>query len=202
MSADTHVVDFLRQQVRQLTEERDTLAEEVDALQRYLRALEALNEAVLKFAPRQDVLRVLGATLDCALRLLDAEDGSVMLLDDENDELVFVVVRGAAEETLLGFRFPSDEGVAGWVAEKGKPLIVNDAYADLRFLFSVDDFVGFKTQRLIAVPLMVPGKVLGVVEALNKRSGAIFTQEDADMVAVLATLAATGLAAAAPGLAD
>lgn len=163
----------------------------------YLRALQALNYAAAHFDPEQEMLALVETALEHTLRLLDVKDGSVLLVAEPSEELFFALVHGDAKETLTGYRFDRHRGIAGWVADNARALIVNDAYADLRFLFSVDEYSGFKTQRLIAVPMIAQGKVFGVVEALNKHSGAAFTDDDVNMLWVFAAAAADVLSYAA-----
>lgn len=124
---------------------------------------------------------------------MDAADGSLLLLDEETDELVFVLVHGTVRETLPGYRFDRRQGIAGWVAEHGRPAIVNDVRADPRFSSEIDVRFGFVTRSLLAVPLAARGRVLGVVEVLNKRMGEDFTEDDASLLAILATLCASAL---------
>jgi len=192
-TGDTQLVRFLQHECSRLKDENQLLTDEVRALRRYLWALQSLQETVHHFAPEQDILALLDDTLYCALELLDASDGSLMLIDDETDELVFVLVHGAVREMLPGIRFDRRQGIAGWVAEHAKSVVVNNVLTDLRFLRDMDEQVGFETRALVAVPLVARGKVLGVIEGLNKRSGKDFTEEDANLLSVLATLAASAL---------
>ena len=195
-----HLIRFLRQENIRLQDENQLLTEQVHALRRYIRALQRLQETIHYFTPEQDILTLLDETLDCALVLLDAADGSLMLIDDETDELVFVLVRGAVRAELLGYRFDRRQGIAGWVAEHAEPAIVNNVRADLRFLPEVDEHIGFVTHSLLAVPLVAQGKVLGVIEAVNKHTGEDFTDDDASALSILSALAASALdyAASAP----
>jgi len=115
------------------------------------------------------------------------------LIDEESDELVFVLVHGTAGEALIGQRFDRRQGIAGWAAEHAEPVIVNDVYTDTRFFPELDERVGFETRSLIAMPLAARGKVMGVIEVINKRSGEKFTDDDASLLAILATLSASAL---------
>ena len=197
---DTHLVRFLQQESSRLQDENQLLSDEVHALRRYIRTLQDLQKTVQYFTPEQDVLALLDKTLGYALELLDTTDGSLMLIDEESDELVFVLVHGAVHETLPGHRFDRRQGIAGWVAEHREPAIVNNVRLDARFLPELDERSGFVTQSLVAVPLVARGRVLGVIEVLNKRSGEDFTDDDASLLSILATLAASALdyAASAP----
>ncbi len=162
-------------------------------LRDYLHALQALSDATAHFNPERDMVALVDAALGCTLRLLDVKDGSMLLVDEAAGELHFMLVHGDAKDTLRGYRFDRHHGIAGWVSDNARALVVNDAYADLRFLFSVDDYSGFKTQRLIAVPMIVQGRTIGVVEALNKHSGTTFTEDDVNIAWVFAALAGGAL---------
>ncbi len=192
-TGDAHLVRFLQQENARLKDENQLLTDEVHALRRYVKALQRLQETVQRFTPEQDILALLDKTLDCALVLLDAADGSLMLIDEETDELVFVLVHGTVRETLSGHRFDRRQGIAGWVAEHIEPAIVNNVRTDRRFLTEVDEHIGFVTRSLVAVPLAARGRVLGVIEVLNKRSGGDFTNDDASVLSILATLSAYAL---------
>jgi len=190
---DAHFVRFLQQECSRLQDENQLLTHEVSALRRYIGALQELQKTVRQFTPEQDILALLDDTLECAIELLDATDGSLMLIDEESDELVFVLVHGTVGETLTGQRFDRRQGIAGWVAEHREPAIVNSVRSDRRFWPELDERVDFETRSLVAVPLAARGSVLGVIEVLNKRSGEGFTDDDASLLSILATLSASAL---------
>ena len=199
-AGDTSLIRFLQQESSRLKDENQTLGDEVGALRRYIGALREFQETVQHFTPEQDVIALLDETMECALDLLDADDGSLLLLDEETDELAFVLVHGSVRETLQGYRFDRRQGIAGWVADYAEPVIVDDVSNDSRFLSDVDERFGFETYSLVAVPLIARGRVLGVIEVINKRSGEPFTDDDSSLLSILATLAASALdyAATAP----
>jgi len=182
-TADARLIRFLQQENARLKDEKHLLTDEVQALRRYVRALRKLQQTVQRFTPEQDILALLDRTMQSALELLDATDGSLMLIDEETDELVFVLVHGVGRETMTGHRFGRRKGIAGWVAEHVEPAIVGNVRSDAR-------------------PLAARGRVLGVIELLNKRSGEGFTEDDASLLAILATLSASALDYAASALAE
>ena len=190
---DAQFVRFLQQESSRLKNENEVLAEEINALRRYVRALQDFQGTVQDFTPEQDVLALLDETMVYALDLLEAEDGSLMLVDEETDEMVFVLVHGAVRQMLEGYRFDRGLGIAGQVAESGEPAIINDVSGVAYFLTEIDERFGFVTQSLVAAPLIARGRVLGVLEVLNKRSDDGFTKDDASVLAVLATLAALAM---------
>ncbi|MDY7077284.1 MAG: GAF domain-containing protein [Chloroflexota bacterium] len=192
-TGDAKLVRFLQQECTRLQDEKQLLIDEVYALRRYIRALQELQETVQRFTPEQDILALLDETLKCAMTLLDTTDGSLMLIDEETDELVFILVHGAAGEKLIGHRFDRRQGIAGWAAQHIEPVISSNVHNDPRFLPQVDEQIGFETRSIVAVPLAARGRVLGVIEVINKRSGEDFTGDDASLLSILATLSASAL---------
>jgi GAF domain-containing protein len=191
--AENQAMRFLQQECARLKDENELLSEELQALRRYVRELQAFQETVQEFTPEQDIVTLLDDTLDSALELLDCDDGSLSLVDEEADELVFVLVHGTSKETLQGHRIGRQEGIVGWVVDNGEPAIVNDVDSDPRFLRDLDEAFGFVTLKLVCVPLAARGRALGAIEVINKRSGDDFTEEDASILSVLASLAASAL---------
>jgi len=190
---DTQFVRFLQQECSRLKDENQVLVEEVNALRRYVRALQEFQATIQGFTPEQDVLALLDETMVYALDLLEAEDGSLMLIDEDADEMVFVLVHGAVRQMLEGYRFDRRLGIAGQVIESGEATVINDVRGVPYFLPEIDERFGFVTQSLVAVPLIARGRALGVLEVLNKRSDEGFTDDDASVLSVLATLAALAL---------
>jgi len=105
--------------------------------------------------------------MEIIAEIFEPEDWSLLLLDEERSELYFEISVGQAAKQLKQVRMKLGEGIAGWVAQNGKPLITEDAYTDPRFAAWVDAQTGFRTRSVACVPLMSKGKVLGVIELLN-----------------------------------
>ena len=193
MTKDAQFVRFLQQECSRLKDENGEMADELSALRRYMTALQEFQKTVQYFRAEQDILDLLDETMIYALQVLDAEDGSLLLVDEETNEMVFVLVHGAVRQMLEGYRFDRRLGIAGQVAESGEPAIVNDVRGVSYFLPEIDERFGFVTQSLLAAPLIARGRVLGVLEILNKRSAEGFTEDDANVVTILATMAALAL---------
>lgn len=140
-----------------------------------------------------DINRLLSDTMQLAADVIDAGAASLMLIDEERKELVFEVSHGSRGQVLRQQRIPLDEGLAGWVARNGYPVIVNDARTDPRFSHRVDVRTGFLTQSIAAVPLKIKGRIIGVLEVLNKYSGAGFNQEDIRLMSSIAAQAAIAI---------
>jgi len=140
-----------------------------------------------------DIGNLLLETMELATSLIDAGAASIMLIDEARKELVFKVSHGNRKNALRQHRIPMDEGIAGWVIRHGKPVIANDARADTRFSHRVDVRTGFLTQSIAAVPLEIKGRMIGVMEVLNKYSGSGFDQEDIKLMTFIAAQAAIAI---------
>lgn len=140
-----------------------------------------------------DINKLLVDTMELATKLTDAGAASILLIDEDQHELVFRVSHGARSELLRQHRIPMGEGIAGWVARTGRPVIANDARADARFSHRVDVRTGFLTQSIAASPLKIRGRVIGVLEVLNKYSDEGFTQDDVQLLSYIGTQAAIAI---------
>jgi len=193
MNSSSSALRFLQSENRRLREENESLREEVLALREYMKALRTLHQATQTFTAEQQLEPLLARIMYAALRVMDAADGSLALLDESTGQLVFAVVLGELKSSLQGYRIDKGMGIAGWVAAHGEPVIVNNAHQDRRFSSFVDDSFGFRTNSLICVPLIVQGRVIGVIEVLNKFSGEPFTDTDLDLLTILASMAAVAI---------
>jgi signal transduction histidine kinase len=140
-----------------------------------------------------DITKLLTETMELATNVIDAGAASILLIDEERHELVFKVSHGTRGPMVRQQRIPLEEGIGGWVARTGKPVIANNARADSRFSNRVDVRTGFLTQSIAAVPLKIKGQIIGVLEVLNKYSGSGFTQEDIQLMSYIATQAAIAI---------
>ncbi len=158
-------------------------------VQRNARELAALNTAMHAMASNLDLDTVLRQTMVEVGALLEAEDASVLLYDEGANELIFAAVAaGSSAETLLEQRIPADAGIAGWAVQHREALLVDDAQRDPRFYQAIDGVTGMTTRSLLAVPLIVKGEVIGVIEVINKGQGA-FTHHDLEILEALSSSA-------------
>ncbi len=140
-----------------------------------------------------DVNKLLLNAMSLTTKLVDAGAASILLVDKDENQLVFKVSHGARSEMLRQQRIPITEGIAGWVVRNARPVIANDARADNRFSHRVDVRTGFLTQSIAAVPLKTKNGVVGVLEVLNKYSDRGFAQSDIQLMSFIASQAAIAL---------
>lgn len=191
--SNPQLIRFLQQENSRLAEDNETLRAENQTLRRYVQALKALHYATQQITNEENLINLLNQILVNAMSVLRAEGGSLALLDDETDELVFVVVHGDISGQLRDYRLKSDQGIAGWVATHREPLIVNNPRQDYRFSPQVDKTFNFFTRSILCVPLLSGSKLIGVIQLLNREDDEPFNQTDSVLLSILSHIAATAL---------
>jgi GAF domain-containing protein len=136
---------------------------------------------------------LLRSVVEVARAIFGAKASSIFLLDEETDELVFEAVAGEGEETLVGRRFPSSTGIAGWVLVTRQPLVIEDVLEDPRFGREAAQSTGFVPKGLMAVPLLHEERALGVLEVLDRPQEAEFSLQEMDLLGLFANQAAIAL---------
>jgi GAF domain-containing protein len=136
---------------------------------------------------------LLNSIVAVACAIFHARAASVLLLDTDTDELVFEAVSGEGEKTLIGRRFPSSTGIAGWVLVTQQPLILDDATQDARFATDVAGDTGYVPKGIMAVPLLHADRCLGVLEVLDRPQNSRFTLEESRLLELFAHQAAIAL---------
>jgi GAF domain-containing protein len=190
----TNTFSVIQRENTQLRAENQQLQEQLTNLRQFVAILNGLTDAARTIRSDAELLPLLRDIFLKALKLLNAPEGSLLLLDDEQDELVFVLVHGALAKDLLGYRIPATTGIAGWVVQEAQPALVRDVRRDTRFSHTIDEAFAFRTQSILAAPLIGDGKVLGVIEALNQPGDAPFGEMDMDLLKLLCRFAGEALA--------
>jgi diguanylate cyclase (GGDEF)-like protein len=136
--------------------------------------------------------KVIELVMEKIRQLIPSEAWSLLMVDEEKNELVFEAALGAKGDDVSSYRLKMGEGVAGWVAQTGKPAIVNDTGKDPRFTVRVDTRTDFATRSILCAPLVSRGRTIGVLEIINKRDGR-FTRADLELMLTLVEPAAIAL---------
>ena len=137
--------------------------------------------------------QLLQSIVEVARAIFGARASSVFLFDEESDELVFEAVAGEGAEELVGQRFPSSTGIAGWVLVTRQPLVVDELDKDPRFAREAAESTGFVPKGLMAVPLLHEDEALGVLEVLDRPQKAAFSLAEMDLLGLFANQAAIAL---------
>ena len=164
-------------------------------LERHVRELQALYEIGQALSSVHDLDHLLQLAMERVVTLLDIESASIILLDEERDELYFKVAddsRVGHEQHLREVRFPAKQGIAGWVIQEGQSLVVSDVDQDPRWYSRVDAHTGTKTRSIICAPLRTKDRIIGVLEAINKIQG-VFAIEDVRLLEAFANQLALAL---------
>ena len=138
-------------------------------------------------------LSLLQSVTDVARAIFAARASSIFLLDEETDELVFEAVSGEGSDRLIGTRFPSSTGIAGWVLVTRQPLVLEDVGSDPRFARDVAEQTGYVPKGLMAVPLLHGERALGVLEVLDRPQRTRFTLAESELLGLFANQAAIAL---------
>jgi GAF domain-containing protein len=136
---------------------------------------------------------LLRSVAEVARAIFGARAASIFLLDEATDELVFEAVAGEGSERLLGRRFPSSTGLAGWVLVTRQPFVIEDVSEDPRFARDFAETTGYVPRGLMAVPLLHEERALGVLEVLDRPQRSRFSLQEMDLLALFANQAAVAL---------
>src|SRR3990170_6590819 len=132
---------------------------------------------------------LLSAIVEVARSIFGAKASSVLLLDEETEELVFAAVVGEGEEHLLGMRFPAGKGIAGWVLATRTPLVIEDVRQDPRSAGAVAEDTGYIPSGLMAAPLLYDERALGVLEVLDRPERSLFSLQEMELLGLFANQA-------------
>ncbi len=190
----TNPMAVMRRENARLLEENEHLQVELRNLREFVKSLNDLTLSAKNVTSDDELLRLMETIFYKALSLVNAPDGSLMLLDDETNELAFVLVKGSLESNLIGYRIPADEGIAGWVVQNAEPTLVRDVRRDPRFSNTIDDQFTFRTQSIAAAPLIGDRKVYGLIETLNQPGDQPFSESDLALLGLLCRFAGEALA--------
>lgn len=140
---------------------------------------------------------LLSLIMKISKKVMRAEAATLMLVDELKGDLVYEVALGEKGRKIKKlFRLKMGQGVAGWVAQQGKPALVEDASKDPRFFSKVDKKSGFKTHSILCVPLKVEEKVIGILQALNPTQKKFFDKKDLELFEVFSAQVSVAVAKA------
>jgi GAF domain-containing protein len=136
---------------------------------------------------------LLQSIVDVARTIFDAQAASIFLFDEDADELVFEAVSGQGEGTLVGTRFPSSTGIAGFALVTRQPLVVDDLDTDPRFARDRAQATGYVPTSIVAAPLLHDERALGVLSVLDRAADRPFGLAELELLSRFSTQAAIGL---------
>jgi signal transduction histidine kinase len=173
--------------------EVQALREQIDLLWRQIERFHVVQQISQELVSELDQERLLRTIVRSAAEMMEAQAGSLLLLDEKADELVFQVVEGGGGARLQGKRMSRNQGIGGWVLNHQEAVIVDDVIQDDRYNAEIGASVDYATTSMICAPMVDRGEAIGVLEILNKRDGKRFDETDKELLTVLAAQSAIAI---------
>lgn len=151
-------------------------------LKKQILQLNALNKISFDLTRTADLDVLLNKIIQYAAKIVEGEAASILLLNKEKRELYFKASLGKKSQEIRKYKVKVGQGIAGWVAEKGKSLIIDDVTRDNRWKKDFDNAVKFKTKSIICVPLILEKEIVGVMEVINKKDKTYFGKNDEEIL--------------------
>jgi signal transduction histidine kinase len=180
---------WLYEQAHQEIAERRRAEKEITRRNSELAALNEISQAITSTLDLQETLTLI---TDHITRLMGVAATSLLLYAEPTNDLWFAAGSGEDSDAMLGKRLAMGQGIAGWVAQHGKPALVPDVTKDNRWFSEFDKNSSFTTRSILCVPLQCKGQIIGAFEAINKKESE-FDQEDLSLLSSLAARAATAI---------
>ena len=155
--------------------------------------LATLNEITRQITSTLEQEPLLRNILENAVSILNCEAGSLFLMDEPTGDMVFRVTVGPVATNLLGQRIPAGTGIVGRAVQLRTPVIENDGQRSQTRYETTDKQTGFVSRSLLAVPMQIKDRVLGVIEVINRRDGLPFVEDDQNLLTAFAGQAAVAL---------
>lgn len=163
-----------------------------DRVERRAEELALLNEVGQALSSILDLEHALTLIMERVNAMFRVEAGSILLVDEEAEELVFQIALGEKAEYVKPLRLKIGQGVAGRVAQTGQPLLIPDVGSDSAHRMAIDISTDFATASVLCVPMIARGETIGVIEVINKLEGT-FGEEDQSLLSSIAGYAAVAI---------
>ena len=187
------IVEMLRRENEDLKSRNQKINTRLIRHQQAFRALNRMDETMRGMRSEFDMRRLINDLLVLALHACDAENGSLILIDDDTDELVFAEVIGDTRMQLLNHRIPLETGIVGQVVKTQQAILVTDVRRSSQWSSAVDQVIGFNTNALMCAPLFHNDKNYGAIEVVNNVSTDQFDDNDLAILRVTARFVSQAL---------
>lgn len=157
------------------------------------RIIDALTQVGNFISSITDLHHLLELIMEESKKVADAEASSLMLYEEQYNDLYFEVALGEKGYVVKKFRLQLGDGIAGTAAKERRLINVKDVRSDARHFKAIDEKSKFKTKSILAVPLISKNKLIGVLEVLNKKGGGAFTEEDEKVIKIFSDQAAIAI---------
>ena len=170
------------------------MSSDISRLEHKIKRLSTLIEVNGLISSSLNLDQILENVMTISKQVMNADASSLMLIDEKTNELVYEVALGTVGEKLKQeFRLKMGQGIAGTVAQEGKPLLLEDAYTHPKFYRGHDEATGYRTKSMITVPLKVRERITGVAQVINRLDGKPFDTDDLELFIALCGMVAIAI---------
>jgi len=170
------------------------MSSDISRLEHKIKRLSTLIEVNGLISSSLNLDQILENVMTISKQVMNADASSLMLIDEKTNELVYEVALGTVGEKLKQeFRLKMGQGIAGTVAQEGKPLLLEDAYTHPKFYRGHDEATGYRTKSMITVPLKVRERITGVAQVINRLDGKPFDTDDLELFIALCSMVAIAI---------
>ena len=187
------IVQMLRDEIESLKVRNRQISDRLIRHQQAFRALNRMDDTMRGLSKKIDIEKLIHELLSLALHASDSENGSLILVDEDTGELVFVDVIGEARDHLLNHRISNNVGIVSDVIKTRKAVLLTDVRKSSRWSSEIDQIVGFKTQALMCAPLYSDAATYGAIEVINNSSVEGFNENDLAILRVTARFVSQAL---------
>ncbi len=159
---------------------------------RQIQELTIFHDVAKALTSSLDLDSILQTIMEKMAEYFRPDTWSLLMVDEEHNELYFAIAVGDAAEALKNARLKVGEGIAGWVAKHGERLVVPDVYTDPRFAKRIDELTKWETRSIVCVPVRSKHRVLGVIQLVNVHMD-IFTEQEMFFLQALCDYAAIAI---------
>ena len=146
--------------------------------------LQYLNDISAWVSSIQDYELLPELIVNTASRVLQAKASSLLLLDEDGETLKFIVTTGPKKDEIKKYKLKIGQGIAGYVAQTGEPLLVEDVTKDKRWFKNISDEIDFQTQSIVCSPLKIHNDIIGVLQIIDRKDAKPFDNTDLDILNV------------------
>ncbi len=171
----------------------EKITTDLQEMQNMIQQLNYLQKISQRISEMKSLDVLLFDIMQSCKELMNAEASSLLIYDEEEDVLNFEIVTGEKDEVIKKISCKIGEGIAGWVALKRQPLLIEDCYKDPRFNPEVDKKTNFRTKCMICAPMVRNDKLIGVIQVINKKNDDIFREGDLNIFTILASQCAISI---------
>lgn len=180
------IIEILREENELLKKRNHQVSNRLARMQQAFRALNEIEEKTRDISPGVDLQALLYQLLELVMHACNTEHGSLILLDEQAQELEFVEVIGDTRQALKNHRIRLETGVVGEVMKTGESVLIENVQSSKQWSAEVDDFLGFHTRALMCSPLAVEDRVIGALEVVNQQTDLPFDNNDLNILRVAA----------------